>query len=89
MRLLALLFWVLLLYLLLRPILRALWGAGSSRRPQDLPQEVLVKDPACDTYILRSEALTRRIRGREYFFCSPECAARFISDLPRLSQEIG
>ena len=40
----------------------------------------MVQDPFCKTYIPRRESLKRIIRGREYFFCSKECADKFESE---------
>lgn len=81
MRGLILLGWVLLIAFLLWPVLRwmlarRLPGTGTRPRPRALRDE-LVKDPVCQTYILRSLAVTRRAGGDTRYFCSPECAARF------------
>ena len=37
----------------------------------------MVQDPVCKTYIPLRNAQRRVISGREYFFCSKECADKF------------
>ena len=41
----------------------------------------MVQDPFCKTYIPRREALKRVVGGQEYFFCSDECASKFILEM--------
>ena len=54
------------------------------RSPRAADEEVraavtheLVQDPYCHTYLPRSQAIRRNIRGSEYFFCSPGCLDKF------------
>lgn len=37
----------------------------------------LVQDPECKLYIPSKSSVKRVIHGRNYFFCSEECAKRF------------
>jgi uncharacterized protein len=37
----------------------------------------MVQDPQCKTYIPLREARRKIIGGREYYFCSDECARKF------------
>jgi uncharacterized protein len=37
----------------------------------------MVKDPLCETYVPLRDSQRRVIGGREYFFCSKECADKF------------
>jgi len=39
--------------------------------------DVMVKDPACGVYLPRSEAIRKKIRGEEHFFCTEECVRKF------------
>jgi uncharacterized protein len=41
--------------------------------------EEMVRDPVCQLYLPRSEALRRKIRGQEHFFCSPGCLDKFLA----------
>ena len=66
---------LLLLVFLLWPVVRRLL-LPPARGPRAIRDE-LVKDPVCQTYVLRSRAVTREARGTTHYFCSRECAARF------------
>jgi len=46
--------------------------ARGSRRDE------LVKDPVCQTYVVRSRAVTEEVDGAVTHFCSRECASRFV-----------
>ncbi len=37
----------------------------------------MVKDPYCQIYIQKSEAIKRFIKGKVYYFCSAYCAKKF------------
>jgi YHS domain-containing protein len=70
--------WVLVfivLYLLLWPLFKK-WLPRASERRRAIGDE-LVKDPVCQTYVLRSRALPRTVGGITHYFCGPECAARY------------
>lgn len=77
MRALIFLGWLLLLVALLWPVLRRFFP-----RPVRLPRALrdqLVKDPVCQTYVVRSRAVSRDAGGTTHYFCSRECAARFAA----------
>jgi uncharacterized protein len=40
--------------------------------------EEMVRDPVCQLYLPRAEAIRRRVQGRKYFFCSPGCLDKFL-----------
>jgi YHS domain-containing protein len=44
--------------------------------------EDLVRDPVCHLYLPRTEAIQRKIRGQEYFFCTPACLEKFLANRP-------
>jgi uncharacterized protein len=46
--------------------------------PTAVTQE-MVRDPVCQLYLPRSEAIHRKIRGQEHFFCSPGCLDKFLA----------
>jgi YHS domain-containing protein len=66
---------LLLLVFLLWPIVRRLLPPPA-RRPRAI-QDELVKDPVCQTYVLRSRAVRREAGETTHYFCSRKCAARF------------
>lgn len=49
---------------------------GAERRDE------LVKDPVCETYVVRSRALQRTEAGVSHYFCSDECARRYAARPP-------
>ena len=65
--------WVAAIVVLLLPFVRR-----SSRPPvrSGAPTDELVKDPVCQTYVLRSRAITRRGPEGPRYFCSDACARR-------------
>ena len=38
----------------------------------------MVKDPVCQTYIPKSIAVQKTLHGKNVYFCSEECASKFI-----------
>jgi YHS domain-containing protein len=48
------------------------------RTPTAVTQE-MVRDPVCHLYLPHSEAIRRKIRGQEHFFCSPGCVDKFLA----------
>jgi uncharacterized protein len=53
---------------------------ASERQPPTAVTAELVRDPVCHLYLPRSEALRRKIRGQEHFFCSPGCLDKFLAN---------
>lgn len=52
---------------------------GTARQESTAITEEMVRDPVCQLYLPRSEAIRRTIRGREHFFCSPGCLDKFLA----------
>jgi YHS domain-containing protein len=46
--------------------------------PTDVTEE-MVRDPSCHIYLPRSQAIRRKIRRQEHFFCSPGCLEKFLA----------
>jgi YHS domain-containing protein len=67
------LLWVVLLLAVLLPLLRR--RAVPPRRLA--PTDQLVKDPVCQTYVVRSRAIRSEAGGAPVYFCSAECERRF------------
>ena len=69
-------------YLLYHAIKRVL-GSGRTLKRGGGDAKVIdemVQDPVCKTYIPLRESVKRRIGGRQYFFCSEECADKFEAE---------
>ena len=74
MRVALIILWVAVAVVLLLPLLRRL-RLPARPASRALPDE-LVKDPVCQTYVVKSRAV-RRTDGHEVrYFCSAECARR-------------
>lgn len=74
MRVALLAVWAVVALVALLPILRP--RSFPSARPP-LATDELVKDPVCQTYIVRSRAVSRQTAAGPRYFCSAGCADRF------------
>lgn len=45
---------------------------------RDNEPEELVQDPYCQTYIPKGSAVKKRIGGKDYYFCNPECLKKYL-----------
>lgn len=52
-------------------------------RPGRPASAAMVKDEVCNTYLSRDDAIREYWDGREYFFCSPACRAKFLEQRKR------
>jgi YHS domain-containing protein len=75
MRLVSVLAWAVVIVALLSPLLRRL---GTPTRPRPALRDELVKDPVCQTYIARARAVRLLSAGEPVYFCSHECARRYM-----------
>jgi uncharacterized protein len=76
MRVITFLMWAIVLVALLWLFLRGRrLPAGV---PRGAPLDELVKDPICQTYVVRSRAIRREDAGEVHFFCSDACARRYL-----------
>jgi YHS domain-containing protein len=74
-RLAILAFWIAIVLLALVPLLRR---RSTTRPRRRITSDELVKDPVCGTYIVRSRAVSRPAADGSRYFCSAECAGRFV-----------
>ena len=73
---LILIFLAFLLYRVVKRSLR-LGGQKTDQPTNGGSVDEMVQDPSCKTYIPKRTAHRRVIEGREFFFCSRECAEKF------------
>lgn len=59
------------------PILRG-WRPRLPGRGGAIRRDELVKDPVCQTYVVVSRAVRREIGGIPTYFCSADCAERYL-----------
>ena len=79
-RFLVYLFLIIVLYKLVRGLVKHL---GTSDRPEVPPgerTEELVKDPQCGAYILPAQGESARVDGKLYHFCSEHCRDQFLKE---------
>ena len=75
MRFVMILLWVAVAAALLWPLLRRVRMAAP--RVRDAFSDELVKDPVCQTYIVKSKAVRRVGTAGPLYFCSTQCAGRY------------
>lgn len=75
MRVVLLLLVVAIVVALLLPLLRR--PARRVRRAPSALDDELVKDPVCQTYVVRSRAVSGRGAAGAPYFCSTDCARRY------------
>ncbi len=65
-------------------------GRPSSRpeRPDDLLQvdDVMVKDPVCDTYFPKRSGVKEVLEGETLYFCSTQCRDRYLAEINKGSE---
>lgn len=47
-------------------------------QPTPKPDDEIVKDPVCLTYIPKSLAVQKMVNDKNWYFCSEECAEKFF-----------
>ena len=77
MRVVGFLLWALVVAVVLWPLVRKGWMAARVR--ERVRGDELVKDPVCQTYVVRSRAVRRTAGGQLRYFCSRDCARRFLA----------
>ncbi len=79
MRNLLVFIFIIVLYYALKTVIRSALKAYHEEHvpPARLKGEEMVLDPECSTYVIKDRALTRRLGGKLYFFCSEACAQRY------------
>ena len=77
MRVVVFLLWALAAAVLLWPLVQK--GRRAARVRARVRGDELVKDPVCQTYVVRSRAVRRTEGGQLRYFCSRDCARRFLA----------
>ncbi len=61
-------------YTVLSTVFRILGGFRREIPPEKSHQgEDMVRDPHCGTYVPRSDAVSKSVKGKKVYFCSTEC----------------
>ena len=75
-----LLIYLIIIFFAYRFLKKALVGspaAKSHHKTIDLQGEDMVRDPSCNTYIPKENALSAKSGGEVHYFCSEECRTAF------------
>jgi uncharacterized protein len=78
-RLILFIFLLLLLYAILYYLIKDMVVRRNKWRRESEPEE-LVQDPYCQTYIPKQTAVRKRVKGRDYYFCTKECLRKFLKE---------
>jgi len=76
-RFLTVVFLVFILYLVLKKVFSIKREYDGIPKKGGWPEERMVKDPECGIYLPVGEAIVREFDGREFYFCSDECASQY------------
>lgn len=52
---------------------------GPSREDQEKQTMEMVKDPNCETYVPKNEAISKTLAGTTHYFCSEKCAEEYAA----------
>jgi YHS domain-containing protein len=78
MRGLIILLCLVVIFYALRTLIRsAVRGYRAEGERSRLKGEEMVRDPQCQTYVVKERAVSRRILGTTHFFCSDACARQY------------
>jgi uncharacterized protein len=75
-----LLIYILIFFVAYQLIKKALGGkppAKNHYKTRDIQGEDMVRDPTCNTYIPKDNALSAHAGGEVYYFCSEACRSAF------------
>ena len=76
-----LIFFVVIGYLVLRAASRWFLSGPRPSRDHELVDDEMVKDPVCEMYVPRQEALSLHHNGDIHYFCSDTCRNAFKEGL--------
>ncbi len=65
-----------LIYIIFRLLTRSLSSKRGHVEPPP-PDDLLVEDPVCHTYVPQKESESLQVNGTTYYFCSKECLQKF------------
>ena len=72
---------ILIIYRAIKTVIQSAFQAYTAderdNTPAQLKGEDMVLDPECRTYVVKDRALTKRIHGEVFSFCSDACAERY------------
>lgn len=69
-----------IVYTLFSALKRALSAPRQQTSPKrSMEGETMERDPQCGTYVPRSDAVSKSIKGKTVYFCSPKCRDDYLA----------
>jgi YHS domain-containing protein len=69
---------LILLIILFFMVRRALREWGQPRAEKAIPgKDVMIQDPVCKVYVAAGTAIVEEVEGKQFYFCSQDCARHF------------
>jgi YHS domain-containing protein len=70
-----------LVYKLVKALILAKTQPLRNTRPQSVDQidDIMVKDPYCETHFPKQDGVHLKISGEDLFFCSTECRDKYLA----------
>jgi len=69
---------IIVVYKLLRGLLKKIGVSDKREVPGDRIAADLVQDPQCGAYILPAQGVSARVGGKTFHFCSESCKDKFL-----------
>ncbi len=86
-RLVVFVFVVIVVYKLLRSLLKGFGALDKQEGAGDQIEADLVQDPQCGAYILPAQGVAARVDGETFHFCSESCKEKFLLGQSEKSSE--
>jgi YHS domain-containing protein len=75
---------LILLVIMFFMVRRALREWGQPRVEKATPgKDVMIQDPVCKVYVAAGTAIVEEVGGKQYYFCSQDCARHFTRESAR------
>ena len=65
-------------YRMVKPWLSKHFSIHISNGEREEIEDVMIKDPHCQTYFPKRQGISAIISGKEVFFCSKECRDKYL-----------
>ena len=85
-RIVIFIFRAIVLYKLLSSLVRKAAVGRWPEEPADQSAAELTQDPQCGAYILPAQAVTARVGGKVFHFCSERCREQFLLEPSKESE---
>ena len=56
-------------------------GASAREKKRRMDGDEMVQDPQCKVYVPLDRALERKVGGQTLYFCSEDCAKKYVKEI--------